>query len=105
MCSSTTSPGSCAECLSVRDSGSGAYRVQPVHVEDLARICTDAGTTVETAECWTPPDRETMAFAELVALVRRATGARAPIVDVPAPVMQLAARALGTARARRRAHD
>ena len=39
---------------------------------------------------------ETMAFAELVALVRRATGTHARIVHVPAPVMQLAARALGT---------
>ena len=75
--------------------GSGAYRVQPVHVEDLARICTDAATG-EAADVLDAAGPETMAFAELVALVRRATGARARIVRVPAPVMQLAARALGT---------
>ena len=34
--------------------GSGAYGVQPVHVEDLARICTDAATG-ESADVWTPP--------------------------------------------------
>ncbi len=74
--------------------GRGAYPVQPVHVEDLARICTDAarpGTNL-VIDAAGP---ETMAFAELVALIRRAIGARAPIVHVPAPIMSLAARALG----------
>lgn len=74
--------------------GSGAYPVQPVHVDDLARICTEAALAgadgvVDAA------GPEKMSFAELVALIRRATGARAPIVHVPAPVMTLAARALG----------
>jgi NADH dehydrogenase len=74
--------------------GSGDYPVQPVHVEDLARICTDAaeggdGLVIDAA------GPETMPFAELVALVCRAIGARAPIVRVPAPVMALVARALG----------
>jgi NADH dehydrogenase len=36
-----------------------------------------------------------MPFAELVALIRRATGARAPVVHVPSPIMALAGRALG----------
>lgn len=75
--------------------GSGAYGVQPVHVEDLARICTDAATG-ESADVLDAAGPETMAFAEVVALVRRATGTHARIVHVPAPVMQLAARALGT---------
>jgi uncharacterized protein YbjT (DUF2867 family) len=75
--------------------GSGTYRVQPVHVEDLARICTDAaaGASGTVADAAGP---EAMAFVELVALVRSATGARARIVHVPAPVMRLAATALGT---------
>ena len=38
---------------------------------------------------------ETMTFRELVALIRRTTGAHALIVNVPAPIMSLAARALG----------
>ena len=74
--------------------GSGAYPVQPVHVEDVARICTEAalagGDIVVDAA-----GPETMAFRELVALIRGTTGAHALIVNVPAPLMRLAARALG----------
>lgn len=74
--------------------GSGAYPVQPVHIEDLARICTGAAEAgadrvIDAA------GPETMAFDELVALIRTATGARARIVHVPVSVMGLAARALG----------
>ena len=74
--------------------GSGAYSVQPVHVEDLARNCTqaaeaDADLVIDAA------GPETMAFDELVALIRAATGARAVVVHVPATIMGLAARALG----------
>jgi NADH dehydrogenase len=74
--------------------GNGAYPVQPVHVEDLARICTNAarvgGNLVIDAA-----GPETMAFDELVTLIRGATGARALVVHAPAPIMSLAARALG----------
>jgi NADH dehydrogenase len=74
--------------------GSGAYRVQPVHIEDLARICTDAAVpganrVIDAA------GPETMSFDELVALIRTSTGARAYVVHVPAAIMGLAARALG----------
>ena len=74
--------------------GDGAYRVQPVHVEDLARICTDAGQASgdEVIDAAGP---EAPAFVELVELIRRATGARSRIVNVPARVMVLAAGALG----------
>jgi NADH dehydrogenase len=49
--------------------GSGAYPVQPVHVEDLASICTqaaqaDAELVIDAA------GPETMAFDELVAQLR-----------------------------------
>jgi NADH dehydrogenase len=74
--------------------GSGGYLVQPVHVEDLARICTEAASARENVVL-DAAGPDTAAFGELVALVRRATGARVLIVNVPAPVMGLAARALG----------
>lgn len=73
--------------------GSGAYRVQPVHIEDLARICTDAAGA-DTNLVIDAAGPETMTFEELVALIRRATGARARIVHVPPAIMGLAARAL-----------
>jgi NADH dehydrogenase len=74
--------------------GNGEYPVQPVHVEDLARICVEAarfkGDTVVDAA---GPER--MAFSELVDCVRSALETRSPIVHVPPPLMALAARALG----------
>jgi NADH dehydrogenase len=74
--------------------GSGAYPVQPIHIEDLARICTDAAQAGEdlVVDAAGP---QTMPFAELVALIRRAIGARAPVLHVPSPIMSWAARALG----------
>ncbi len=74
--------------------GDGEYPVQPVHVEDLARICVEAARfTGDTVVDAAGPEK--MAFFELVACVRSALETRSPIVHVPAPLMALAARALG----------
>jgi uncharacterized protein YbjT (DUF2867 family) len=74
--------------------GSGSYPVQPVHVDDLARICIDAarpeGDVVIDAA-----GPETMPFCDLVALVRSAVNARSPIIHIPPSLMAAAARALG----------
>jgi uncharacterized protein YbjT (DUF2867 family) len=74
--------------------GSGSYPVQPVHVDDLARICIQAATAdddlvVDAAG----PER--MRFRELIALVRAAVGSRGPVIPLPPVVMTAAARALG----------
>jgi uncharacterized protein YbjT (DUF2867 family) len=74
--------------------GNGRYLVQPVHVEDVARICVEAAQGERDAVI-DAAGPETMAFAELVARVRSAVGAHAPIVHTPAPVMAATARALG----------
>jgi uncharacterized protein YbjT (DUF2867 family) len=73
---------------------SGAYPVQPVHVEDVARICTETalGAGNVTVDAAGP---ETIAFRELVELIRRAIGARTLIVNVPTRIMRLAAQTLG----------
>jgi uncharacterized protein YbjT (DUF2867 family) len=74
--------------------GAARYRVQPVHVEDLARLCVQAagddGDTVIDAA-----GPEQMSFAAAVALVRSAVGGFAPIVPVPSQLMALAAHGLG----------
>jgi uncharacterized protein YbjT (DUF2867 family) len=74
--------------------GSGSYPVQPVHVDDVARICIDAarpeGDVVIDAA-----GPETMPFGDLVALVRSAVNARSPIIHIPPSLMAAAARALG----------
>jgi nucleoside-diphosphate-sugar epimerase len=74
--------------------GDGRYLVQPIHVDDLARICLQAahgrsGVFMDAAG----PD--TMAFEELVRAIRDAVGRRTPILHAPPAVMAALARALG----------
>ncbi len=74
--------------------GDGTYPVQPVHVEDLARICVDAGNA-DSDIVIDAAGPETMPFRDLVALVRAAVNTNAPILHIPPPIMAAAARALG----------
>jgi uncharacterized protein YbjT (DUF2867 family) len=74
--------------------GDGRYPVQPVHIDDLARICVHAaqatsGVVLDAA------GPQTLSFEELVHAVRRATGSRAPIVHLPPFALRAVARALG----------
>ena len=74
--------------------GLGRYTVQPVHVDDVARICVEAadgpaGLTLDAA------GPETFQYREMVALVREAIGSRSLVVPMPGLVVLLAARALG----------
>jgi uncharacterized protein YbjT (DUF2867 family) len=74
--------------------GDGRYLVQPIHVEDLARICLRAahgrgGVILDAAG----PD--TMSFEELVRAIRDALGRRTPILHAPPAAMAALARALG----------
>jgi uncharacterized protein YbjT (DUF2867 family) len=74
--------------------GDGRYLVQPIHVDDLARICLQAahgrsGVIMDAAG----PD--TMSFEELVRAIRDAVGRRTPILHAPPAVMASLARALG----------
>jgi NADH dehydrogenase len=74
--------------------GDGSYPVQPVHIDDLARICIDAaGSTGNLVIDAAGPER--MPFRDLVALIRSAVNARSPIVHVPPSLMAVAARGLG----------
>ena len=74
--------------------GDGRYLVQPIHVDDLARICIQAahgrsGVIMDAAG----PD--TMSFEELVRAIRDAVGRRTPILHAPPAAMAALARALG----------
>ena len=74
--------------------GDGRYLVQPIHVDDLARICLQAahgrgGVIVDAAG----PD--TISFEELVRAIRGALGRRTPILHAPPAAMAALARALG----------
>jgi NADH dehydrogenase len=74
--------------------GDGSYPVQPVHIDDLVRICLEAA---EVDGNWTidAAGPETMSFEQLVRAIRYAIGARAPIVHLPRPAMATVSRALG----------
>ena len=71
----------------LRAAGDGGYEVQPVHVDDLARICVESAD-VDGDDVVDAAGPETMSFAELVRAVRRAIGARSPILRLPPPSWQ-----------------
>jgi NADH dehydrogenase len=74
--------------------GDGEYRVQPVHVDDVADMCirlADEGgdLTVDAA------GPETLTFNELVATVRGAVRSRALAVHLPVPLVLATTRLMG----------
>jgi len=72
----------------------GPYAIQPVHVEDLARLAVEQGASrVDAVLDAVGP--ETLEFHELVRLVARAVGSRAPILPVPRSLLLAAARLVG----------
>jgi len=74
--------------------GNGGYAVQPVHVDDLARICVQSAG-VDGDEVNDAAGPETMTFAELVRAVGRAVGACSPTLHLPPAVISAASRVLG----------
>ncbi len=74
--------------------GSGGYPVQPVHVDDLARICVQS-THIADDTIIDGAGPETMSFDGLVRAIRGAVGARSPILHLPSTVISAASRALG----------
>ena len=74
--------------------GSGAYRIRPVHVDDLARICVEAAGSSEnlTIDAVGP---ETMTFEEMVRHIRSAVGSRCLLIHAPRWVLLTIARFLG----------
>ena len=76
--------------------GTGAYRLRPVHIDDLARLAVRAGAS-EATEVIDAVGPERPTFNELVHTIRNLTGSRSLIVHVPGPVVPAAAKALGLA--------
>jgi uncharacterized protein YbjT (DUF2867 family) len=74
--------------------GDGRYRLQPVHVDDVAAIAVRAGrqTAALTTDAAGP---ETFGFDELVRILAAAVGSRTRLVHLPPPVALGASRMLG----------
>ena len=74
--------------------GLGRYTVQPVHVDDVARICAEAAT-MEAGQTIDAAGPETLRYRDLVSMVRAAIGSRSIVLPMPAALVLAAARLLG----------
>jgi uncharacterized protein YbjT (DUF2867 family) len=74
--------------------GSGRFRVRPVHVDDVARICVEAAESDDdlVIDAVGP---EVMTFEQMVLAIREAVGSRARLVRVPPGAVQILTRGLG----------
>ena len=76
--------------------GSGEYRLQPIFVEDLARLAVEMGDRDDNAEIdAVGPDVFT--YAELARLLARKTGASCTLLRLPPALAMMGARMLGVA--------
>ncbi|MGH9129157.1 MAG: SDR family oxidoreductase [Acidimicrobiales bacterium] len=76
--------------------GRGEYRIRAVHVDDLARICVEQGSSrQDTLIDAVGPERPT--FTDLVGSIRDAVGSRARIVHVPGSTVPVLSGLLGMA--------
>jgi len=74
--------------------GGGNYRIRGVHIDDLARLCVEAGSaTGNTTTDAVGPERPT--FREMVHAIRRAVGSRSVLVPVPGTLVPPMSAVLG----------
>jgi nucleoside-diphosphate-sugar epimerase len=74
--------------------GRGQYRIRPIHVDDLARLCLELGERSDTVTV-DAVGPESIAFRDLVADIKKATGSRAVLVPVPGVLIPPLAAGLG----------
>jgi uncharacterized protein YbjT (DUF2867 family) len=72
----------------------GRYRLRPIHVDDLARLCVELGARTDnvTVDAVGP---ESVSFKEMVTAIRVATGSHAILVPAPGWLMPPLSAALG----------
>lgn len=76
--------------------GDGSYRVRPVHLSDVARLCVEGGTAASHATTdAVGPERPT--YAGLVTDVRDAIGSRTRLLRLPPSVVLGASKVVGLA--------
>ena len=76
--------------------GTGAYRLRPIHIDDLARLAVRAGRS-DATEVIDAVGPERPRFDELVHTIRDLVGSRSRIIHVPGTLIPVAARVLGLA--------
>lgn len=75
--------------------GDGAYRLQPIFVDDLAALALDAGKE-RTNQVVNAIGPETFTYRELVGTIGRCIGRSRPIVSVPPTALHWLGVAMGT---------
>lgn len=75
--------------------GDGDYKLQPIHVDDLARLAVEQGQAREN-RIINAIGPETFTFRKLVETIGRAIGKRRPIISVSADTAYRIARKVGT---------
>ena len=73
--------------------GRGDYGIQPIHVEDLARLAFEQGQSREDVVL-DAVGPETFSYLELVRLIADRVGSRAPILEMPRWAILFASRVL-----------
>jgi uncharacterized protein YbjT (DUF2867 family) len=76
--------------------GRGDYRLRPVHVADLAALCTDLGGQAGNVMV-DAVGPESVTFRQLVETIRAAVGSRSVLVPVPGALIPLLAAGLSLA--------
>jgi uncharacterized protein YbjT (DUF2867 family) len=74
--------------------GRGEYRLRPIHVDDLATLCTDLGARRDTVVV-DAVGPETVSFRQLVEQIKLAVGSRSVLVPVPGAAIPAFAAVLG----------
>ncbi len=75
--------------------GDGSYKLQPIHVEDLVELASDAGESREN-QIINAIGPETFTYRELVEAIGARIGKRRPIVSLPPMVAYAACALMGT---------
>ncbi len=76
--------------------GGGDYPLQPVFVDDVARLAVESATE-DGGEILDAVGPETFTFKELVRQIRSTTGGRAIVVSLPPPLVLASAQVMGLA--------
>lgn len=77
--------------------GDGSYRLQPIFVEDLARLAVEAGAARGSNTLVNAIGPETFAFRDLVTTLGKIIGKPRPVVSVPPGLGYLIGRIVGLA--------
>jgi uncharacterized protein YbjT (DUF2867 family) len=74
--------------------GGGGYKIRPIHVDDLARLCVDLAARPDdvTLDAVGP---DSVTFKEMVMAIRAATGSRSVVVPAPGWLIPPASAVLG----------